>query len=1166
MMGAGIVSLVAAAWALDGTGEGPLPGEGAVTDPVVVMHPARPLREDGTVALLFEVASRPLVLAVDDAGEASELDVLRGLVGATLLGSAGLGERVEVGVAMPFWLGTQGAGGTGAAVGDLRVQAPVAIVRPGVGGAGLGVTVVPWVDAPTGNAARYLGRGAFGGGLLGVVGYGAGPVRASLDVGLGGSGEAPALGVDERFRVLMGAAVSYAPVENLGLTAEVDVRQPRVGALAGEARLSGRGRLPGGIELTTGVATAVARGSGSAAWRLYAGVGYRFGKRTAPVVPVEAAVAAVVPAGAYDVTVTIDDEAGAPLSGVALRAVRGEDVRTAVTGGGGDGRLALSPGVWELDVRAEGRETQLRTLVLEPDRFRVAELSATLPALPEGAAAEPSTRLALVLTDPEGRPVEDARVRIDGLERGVTGPGGTFVVVGLPAGEREVAVEAPGFEAFTPVPLPVGADLAVRTLVLDRPRGSVKLRVRGPEGVVPDALVRLVGPADVSTAPVGPTGERDFVLAPGAWQVVVSSEAWGLQSRDVFIDPESPALVVVDVLLVADERGEAALAVRVVDPDGVPVDGAEVLVDDVPRGRTSNGGTLSMQGLEVGPRRLVVRGARFRPLPTRAVELMPGGRDVLVQLEWLPGSVEVVATGPDGPVQDAAVRFAGSSILGPTPLGPDGRGAFTLEVGDWVAALSSPAFGLQSREVRISADQTSLLVIEAVLRAAEAGDAALVVRVRDGDGAPLEGATVSVDGLVVGTTSTGGSLRLDGLQPGRRAVRVSADLCEDAVIAAVALSGQENLAKAKLAWRAGAVVVRAHGPGGSGVDALTRFYGAEALPPVRLGADGERSFSLAPGRWTAVLSSEDYGVVQRDLVVVPGTANRLDLGFEQKVGADATLLVEVVDPEGTPVPGARFVLGDLERTLDAGAGVLDALPLGTRVARVEAEGYLPSEPEPLTVLAGDQERRFVLRPIPRPVRVVVRGARGEPVAAQVRVVGRVPVDPMAAGAEGSVETRLLPGSWQVLVSAGSYGAERQDVVVPPGTAPLTVDVTLSASRIEVTETAVLLRQQVRFRFNEAALTTESYRVLDELAATLRTDDRIGRIEIEGHTDAVGSEFYNVALSQRRADTVRDYLVAHGVARERLVARGYGTSRAQASNDTEAGRSRNRRVQFLVVAD
>jgi outer membrane protein OmpA-like peptidoglycan-associated protein len=70
--------------------------------------------------------------------------------------------------------------------------------------------------------------------------------------------------------------------------------------------------------------------------------------------------------------------------------------------------------------------------------------------------------------------------------------------------------------------------------------------------------------------------------------------------------------------------------------------------------------------------------------------------------------------------------------------------------------------------------------------------------------------------------------------------------------------------------------------------------------------------------------------------------------------------------------------------------------------------------------------------------------------------------------------------------------------------------------------------------------------------------------IEGHTDSVGSDDYNQALSQRRADSVRSYLIGHGVGSERLAASGKGKSEPIESNDTAAGRQQNRRVAVIIA--
>jgi len=75
-----------------------------------------------------------------------------------------------------------------------------------------------------------------------------------------------------------------------------------------------------------------------------------------------------------------------------------------------------------------------------------------------------------------------------------------------------------------------------------------------------------------------------------------------------------------------------------------------------------------------------------------------------------------------------------------------------------------------------------------------------------------------------------------------------------------------------------------------------------------------------------------------------------------------------------------------------------------------------------------------------------------------------------------------------------------------------------------------------------------------------------RLNIEGHTDSVGSDEYNQQLSERRAESVRSYLVQNGVPANTVTAMGYGESKPVASNDTQSGRQRNRRVEMIVSGD
>jgi OOP family OmpA-OmpF porin len=104
---------------------------------------------------------------------------------------------------------------------------------------------------------------------------------------------------------------------------------------------------------------------------------------------------------------------------------------------------------------------------------------------------------------------------------------------------------------------------------------------------------------------------------------------------------------------------------------------------------------------------------------------------------------------------------------------------------------------------------------------------------------------------------------------------------------------------------------------------------------------------------------------------------------------------------------------------------------------------------------------------------------------------------------------------------------------------------------------------VGFETNSATLTTASRAVLDPVAANLKKYPDL-QIELQGHTDSVGADKYNLTLSQRRADSVRELLLAQGVSASQVIARGYGESQPVADNATSEGRAQNRRVVMKVL--
>lgn len=103
---------------------------------------------------------------------------------------------------------------------------------------------------------------------------------------------------------------------------------------------------------------------------------------------------------------------------------------------------------------------------------------------------------------------------------------------------------------------------------------------------------------------------------------------------------------------------------------------------------------------------------------------------------------------------------------------------------------------------------------------------------------------------------------------------------------------------------------------------------------------------------------------------------------------------------------------------------------------------------------------------------------------------------------------------------------------------------------------------INFRSASARIARASYGLLDKLAVAARSCENVA-IDIEGHTDSQGSDESNLELSQRRAQSVVDYLVRAGVSTDRLTARGYGETRPVVDNTTAENRARNRRIEFVV---
>jgi OmpA-OmpF porin, OOP family len=154
---------------------------------------------------------------------------------------------------------------------------------------------------------------------------------------------------------------------------------------------------------------------------------------------------------------------------------------------------------------------------------------------------------------------------------------------------------------------------------------------------------------------------------------------------------------------------------------------------------------------------------------------------------------------------------------------------------------------------------------------------------------------------------------------------------------------------------------------------------------------------------------------------------------------------------------------------------------------------------------------------------------------------------------------------QVLLDTRSREASRAQQQAQEATTRATqLERELSDLKAKETDRGLVLTLgDVLFEFNRADLKPGGMRNLYQLVDFLKRNPT-RNVSIEGHTDNIGSEGYNLELSQRRAEAVRDFLLDNGISPERITARGYGKAYPVASNNTEAGRQQNRRVEVVVL--
>lgn len=157
-------------------------------------------------------------------------------------------------------------------------------------------------------------------------------------------------------------------------------------------------------------------------------------------------------------------------------------------------------------------------------------------------------------------------------------------------------------------------------------------------------------------------------------------------------------------------------------------------------------------------------------------------------------------------------------------------------------------------------------------------------------------------------------------------------------------------------------------------------------------------------------------------------------------------------------------------------------------------------------------------------------------------------------------TEQIIGAGIGAIAGGAIGTymDRQQRELERRTAGTGVDVDRRGD-----ELLLSLPEGISFAFNSYAIQPQFRPTLNEVAAILREYPST-YIDVYGHTDSVGTDAYNQTLSENRARSVADYLVSQGVQPARIATRGFGETQPIASNETDAGRAANRRVEIRIV--
>lgn len=285
---------------------------------------------------------------------------------------------------------------------------------------------------------------------------------------------------------------------------------------------------------------------------------------------------------------------------------------------------------------------------------------------------------------------------------------------------------------------------------------------------------------------------------------------------------------------------------------------------------------------------------------------------------------------------------------------------------------------------------------------------------------------------------------------------------------------------------------------------------------------------------------------------------------------------KVMDDKGNPLESKITIrdkskgeiAGTFESNSETGKFLISLSSGKIYGVEVFAEGFIPHN-ESLDIPYKSDYQEIVKEIILRPKVAYMSGSvvneKDEPLAAQIEVVDNVTnqvIGKFQSDASGKFRITVPTGkNYGVVFNKQGYLFQSVNAEIPDS-ADYEKDLgKIILQKVDIGKKIVL--NNIFFDFNKASLRQESIAELDR-AVKLMNEIKSLQIEISGHTDNIGTEAYNLKLSEQRAKAVVSHLISKGIDKKRLIYKGYGFSQPIAANDTEEGRQMNRRTEFKVL--